>query len=975
MQIVVAAERFVSFERQSASICLTDSRDTIVYDTQDWLGVQMAVSNLRKDLQQVTGRSTAPIVVATVGKSQLAEQYKAQAKALKGKIEQYLLFTNGGQLVILGSDKRGTIYGVYELSRQIGVSPWHYWADVPAEQHDEIYVREGCYTDGEPKVRYRGIFINDEAPCTSTWVKNSFGRYSAGTEYYEKCFELLLRLKANFMWPAMWMWSFYADDPQNSRLADDMGIIMGTSHHEPMGRNHQEWIRHRDEYGKWNYAQNPKVLDQFFREGIERLKHTEDIVTIGMRGDGDAEMDGGNNMELMKRIIRNQRKIIADVTRKPAEKTPQVWALYKEVQEYYDQGLRLPDDVIYLLCDDNWGNLRRVPSAEERKHPGGWGLYYHVDYVGGPRNAKWLNVTPIQGMWEQLSVAYNAGIQKLWVLNVGDLKPMEYPIDLFLHTAWYGPEPEPLTHLGNFCQQTFGQASVCGQDVSAQVARLINLYSKYAGRVTPEMLDADTYNVETGEWHRVTGDFVTLEAEALRLLADIKPQYVDCYRQLVLFPIQAMANLYQLYEAVAMNHYFGEQNDPQANDWAEKARVAFCRDSLLCASFNRQIAGGKWDGMMMQKHIGYPTWNDEFLKDVLPPMVSVPEGVNGGYTFTSNQAVVSMEAEHYFSADGQWQVIKDMGRTLSGLKPQSQDASLTYRFSLKQVGSQTVQIHVILKSTLDLHTQGGMYYSLSVDGASPQRVNFNGNLNDLPQNRSAQFYPTVARRVVDSVVECPLDATEGPHTLTFTLHDQDMVVEKIVVDGGDYRPSYLFGTESYKSRSIPVIDPEESPVAKTAFVANNVMLDSLHYMQLWEDGPEFAILPYDDYYKLEADKYLSWQEAKQAEQDNVLGWRLPTGEECQALTLKCRSDWTSINGVYGRAYKSRDGYSDKTLFVPATGFMIQDQMNALEQAGFFWTHDAADAEHAYYFFIYSGDHHVFIDRNAYRYPVVLVIKK
>lgn len=969
-----AAEKFVTFECQTSSICLTGTQDTIFYDAQDWKGVHRAITNLRQDLKNVTGKEFAPIVVATVGKTKLAEKYKDQAKSLKGKTEQYLIFTDQNQLVILGSDKLGTIYGIYELSRQIGVSPWHYWADVPAEQHANIYIKEGCYTDGEPKVRYRGIFINDEAPCTSTWVKNTFGRYSAGTGYYEKCFDLLLRLKANFMWPAMWMWSFYADDPENSRLADEMGIIMGTSHHEPMGRNHQEWIRHRDEYGKWNYAQNPEVLDKFFREGVERLKNTEDIVTIGMRGDGDAEMDGGNNIELMKRIIKNQRKIIADVTKKPAEKTPQVWALYKEVQEYYDQGLRLPDDVIYLLCDDNWGNLRRVPSDEERKHPGGWGLYYHVDYVGGPRNLKWLNATPIQGMWEQLNVAYNSGIHKLWVLNVGDLKPMEYPIDLFLNAAWYGPQEKPLSHLYDFCQQTFGNASVSGNNVSAEVARLLNLYCKYAGRVTPEMLDADTYNVETGEWHQVTGDFMALEAEALRLLADIKPEYEDCYRELLLFPIQAVANLYQMYEAVAMNKYYGQQNDPQANLWAEKARVAFARDSLLCESFNRKIAAGKWDGMMTQKHIGYPTWNDEFLKDFLPALVSVPDNVLGGYTFASQQAAVSMEAEHYYSAQGQWQVIDDLGRTLSGLKPQSQDASLTYRFSMKNTKSNQVKVHVILKSTLDLHTQGGMYYSLAMDDAAPVKVNFNGKLNDLPQNRSSQFYPTVARRVVDSEVECPLASDKETHTVTITLHDPDMVIEKIVVDGGDYQPSYLFGTETYKSRSLPAV-AEEKAADQKASVADNKKPSDLEFIQLWKDGPEFAILPYENYYQLGADNYLTWEGAKQAEKNNRQGWRLPTGEECQALTLKCRADWTSVDGVYGRAYKSRDKYSDKTLFVPATGFMIQDQMNALGIAGFFWTHDAADAEHAYYFYIYTGDHHVFVDRNNYRYPVVLVVKE
>lgn len=798
---LMAAERFVVFKpTPDCKICLTGTTDTIVYDSQDWKGVQMAVANLRTDLKTVTGQEYAPIIAATVGKSPLAKRYPKQSRILKGKTEQFLIFTDQDKLVILGSDKRGTIYGIYEVSRQIGVSPWHYWADVPAEQHSEIYIKEGCYTDGEPKVRYRGIFINDEAPCTSTWIKNTFNRYAAGTEYYEKCFELLLRLKANFMWPAMWMWSFYADDPNNIKLADDMGIIMGTSHHEPMARNHQEWTRHREEYGAWNYKKNQKVIDKFFYEGIERVKDTEVVVTIGMRGDGDTEMEGGNNLSLMEDIIRNQRRIIAHVTGRPASNTPQVWALYKEVQEYYDMGLRVPDDVIYLLCDDNWGNLRRVPNASEKKHKGGWGLYYHVDYVGSPRNAKWLNVTPIQGMWEQLSLAYKYGIEKLWILNVGDLKPMEYPIDFFLHTAWFGPCEEPLTHLQEFCRQNFAAASMSGTDLSENITDIINKYSKYAGRVTPEMLDAHTYNLQTGEWQQVVGELVTLEVKALRLFEDIKPEYEDCFRQLVLFPVQALTNIYQMYYAVAMNHYYGGQNDPQANHWAEEARRAFQRDSMLCSHYNKKMSGGKWDGMMTQKHIGYKSWNDDFLKDTMPELISVSTTENGGYTFSSENAMVAIEAEHFYSASGQWSIIADMGRTLSGIKAQSKGASLEYRFKMAHCKKDKVTIHVILKSTLDIFNKGGMTYRISLDGNTPQTVNFNGNLNEKPENIISTFYPTVARRVVDSTVEMNWQADISTHTLIIEPCDPEIVIEKIVIDGGDYQPSYLFHTETYKCR-------------------------------------------------------------------------------------------------------------------------------------------------------------------------------
>jgi len=439
-----AAEPFVTFTPQADALPLKGA--TIGYSEQENEGVKIAIRNLQADFERVLGTvpstvpdaspsgSTSTILIGTLGKNKDIDRLKLAD--LKGKREKFIITTVGQQLVIAGSDRRGTIYGIYELSRQLGVSPWYWWADAPVAKHDEAYVIKGTYTDGEPAVEFRGIFLNDEAPCLTGWVKNTFGTDYGDHRFYEKVFELILRLKGNFLWPAMWGWAFYADDPENGKLADRMGVIMGTSHHEPMARNHQEYARHRQEWGAWNYQTNQTKLDQFFREGIERMKGTEDIVTIGMRGDGDEAMSETADTKLMDRIISNQRKIIKEVTGKAPEKTTQVWALYKEVQDYYDAGLRVPDDVMILISDDNWGDIRRVPTAAERSRKGGWGIYYHVDYVGAPRNTKWLNVTQTQQMFEQLSLAYDFGIQRMWILNVGDLKPMEYPITLFMDMAW-----------------------------------------------------------------------------------------------------------------------------------------------------------------------------------------------------------------------------------------------------------------------------------------------------------------------------------------------------------------------------------------------------------------------------------------------------------------------------------------------------------------------------------------------------------
>ena len=800
-----AADAFITFQPAQGTLQLRDV--SISYADGEHSCVQIAVANLQCDFELVTGvkpqrgGNDAGILIGTIGSNPQIDQWVKQGllKDLKGKTEKYIIKTIGKQLMIAGSDKRGTVDGIYELSRQIGVSPWYYWADVPVVKHPELYVKEGEYTDGEPAVRYRGLFLNDEAPCLTTWVKNTFGINYGGHQFYEKVFELILRLKGNYLWPAMWGWAFYADDPENLKTADKMGVMMGTSHHEPMARNHQEYARDRKGWGAWNYSTNKENLDRFFREGIERMKGTDDIVTIGMRGDGDEAMGNGTDTKLLETIIDNQRRIIKEVTKRPAKETPQIWALYKEVQDYYDAGLRVPDDVTVLLCDDNWGNVRRLPTAEEQKRKGGWGLYYHVDYVGAPRNTKWINVTPIQNMWEQLQLAYNGGIQKLWILNVGDLKPMEYPIQLFMDMAWNPNKYKVdnlLCHTYAFCAESFGEDQAC------EASQILNLVSKYNGRITSEMLDASAYT--TDEFAQVVGEYQALEARALRQFITLKPEARDAYRQIILFPVQAMGAVYEMYYAQAMNLKLAALGDPEANCWAERCRQAFKRDSLLNLQYNKEIAGGKWDGMMIQKHISYRTWNDNYPADVVPMLKKVEMPAQGP-TFSPADGYISIEAEHTYSREdasqAHWTVIPFMGRTKSGiaLMPYTQKtdaATLTYRF--KADGAKTAKVHVVTKSTLDFLDKGGLVYDVAIDGGKPASINFNSNLNEKPENIYSIYYPTIALRVVEKEVELPI--AEGDiHTLTIHPQDPGIVFEKIVIDLGGYQKQFLFGKESPKS--------------------------------------------------------------------------------------------------------------------------------------------------------------------------------
>ena len=827
---VLSADRFTLVE---------DGRPNPIFvSSGENTAILRAANNLVEDFERVTGvkpamsengKAERAIIIGSLDSPLVKEMIlngKFSDEELKGCIEKYLIRTISNPvegvdeaLVIVGSDRRGTVYGIYEISEQIGVSPWYDWMDVPVKKQQNLSIARGSYTAGEPAVRYRGIFLNDEAPCLTGWVKNTYGTDYGDHRFYERMFELILRLRGNFMWPAMWSWAFYADDPINSKTADEMGIIMGTSHHEPMARNHQEWARKRGEYGAWDYGTNKKVLDRFFREGIERAKDTEDLITIGMRGDGDAAMGGKEGhddeyvpdykylIDMMQKIFDNQRKIIKNVTGKPASERPQVWALYKEVQTLYEKGLRVPDDVTILLSDDNWGDVRKLPNAEERKRAGGWGMYYHVDYVGAPRNTKWLNITPVQNLWEQMQLTYEYGVDRLWVLNVGDMKPMEYPITLFLDMAW---NPERFSaenlkeHTVDFCRQQFGE------DQAVEAARIFNLYSKYAGRVTPEMLDRNTYNLETGEWKQVSDEFIKLEAEAMRQYMTLPEDTKDAYFQLILFPVQALANLYEMYYAQAMNNALYKANDPAANMWADKVEACFARDKFLTNQYNNEMADGKWKNMMIQKHIGYRGWNDNFPEDTLPMIFRVEndEQLPSGYTFASGDGCVVIEAPHIYSkqnsAEGEWKLIPDMGRTLGGVALFPYDvpvdgAKLTYRMTIPS-DVKKVTVHIATKSTLAFHDAEGHSYRVGFKGAPSVDRCFNDKLNENPENIYSIYYPTVAGRVAVEKIELDLPAGVSEYELEIQPLDPGIVFEKIVVDFGGYQKSYLMGNESSYTR-------------------------------------------------------------------------------------------------------------------------------------------------------------------------------
>ena len=565
--VITAAQmsNFISENKNLNNFVLFESGKSapLLISSRDFPGVRRIAGHLQSDINMVTGvrpaievddipESNELVLIGTPGESPLIDELVREKKLdisdIDNKWEASLItvvenpFQGVGRaLVVTGSDKRGTIYAIYELSRQIGVSPWYWWADVPVQKRSHIYISPGPHITSSPLIKYRGIFINDEAPALSGWAYEKFGGFNHN--FYEHVFELILRLKGNFLWPAMWGRMFYVDDPVNPKLADEYGIVVSTSHHEPMMRAHAEWAKFGE--GPWNYATNEQILRHFWGEGVERMGKNESIITLAMRGDGDEPMSEESNIALLEKIVRDQREIIGRVTGKNVVEVPQVWALYKEVQEYYDRGMRVPDDVTVLLCDDNWGNIRKLPQRNEKPRTGGYGIYYHFDYVGGPRNYKWLNTTQISRVWEQMHLAWEYGADRIWVVNVGDIKPMEFPTSFFLEYAW-DPAAWPAGSLPEFtrkwAQQQFGPL------YAPEIAYILEQYTRFNSRRKPELLAPDTYSlINYREAETIVNAYRDLEMKARNIYQKLPAEYQDAFYQLVLHPVEACANLNDLY--------------------------------------------------------------------------------------------------------------------------------------------------------------------------------------------------------------------------------------------------------------------------------------------------------------------------------------------------------------------------------------------------------------------------------------------
>ncbi|MBN2369402.1 MAG: glycosyl hydrolase 115 family protein [Vicinamibacteria bacterium] len=960
--LAIGQDRYVESVPSQGGFPIVQGSDAVnlYVDSEDWPGVLRAVKDLQADIVRVTGREPEilhdvdrlgrhGIIVGAIGKSRMIDALvkagKIDTSTIAEKWESFFIETVTDPLpgvtqglVIAGSDKRGTIYGIYDLSEQIGVSPWYWWADVPARHQDALFVRSGRYQQGEPSVKYRGIFLNDEAPSLTGWVGEKFGMIppradppmpdgvaNYGSEFYARIFELILRVKGNYLWPAMWNNAFNEDDPDNARLADEFGIVMGTTHQEPMLRAQKEWDRrYLETLGRWNYFKHPDILQSFWREGIRRNKNFESIITLGLRGANDTPMipDGTveQSMALLEEIVAVQRKMIAEELDPDVTRVPQLWCLYKEVLEFYKKGLRVPDDVTLLWPDDNWGNIRRLPTEAERRRAGGAGIYYHFDYVGGPRNYKWINTNPIPKIWEQMTLAKKYGADRIWIVNVGHFKGLEFPIEYFMHLAWNtslwtNRNIDEYTRL--WTKREFGAAH------AENAADIVSRCSKYNGRRKPELLEPTTYSlVDYHEADRVVADFNAIAARAEEIHAKLPPAMRDAFYQLVLFPARACAQVTELYVAAGMNALYAQHGRASANDQADRVERLFKADADLMDYFNHTLAGGRWNHFMDQVHIGYTIWQDP-PQNIMPKVtrLNVPEAAALGvalegstsawpgapddpalpvfdvfnrqrrfidvfnrgkapldYTvvasepwitlsavqgtidkeervwvtvdwdkaprgsaygfvtiarvgfesirvkiesfnpievsrdsldgFVESEGYIAIEAEHFTrnvpAGPVRWEKIDDYGRTLSAMSimpvtapsvtPPQGSPCLEYKMYVFNTG--TVKVLSIVAPTLNFAPGRGLRYAVSFDDQPVQIIDIvDKEFSAGDGNREWEESVKDAARIVKSTHTL---SAAGYHTLKIWMVDPAVVVQKIMIDLGGLKASYLGPPESYR---------------------------------------------------------------------------------------------------------------------------------------------------------------------------------
>jgi hypothetical protein len=809
----------------------------IAVSPDDFKVVQIAAADLAADVERVTGKkptvSDTPnddvaVIIGTLDKSLLIDAVvnngKVDVSKIRGKWESYIIATVEGPspnvrsaLVIIGSDRRGTAFGVYEVSQMIGVSPWYWWADATPERKTSLIFSRGTIVSREPSVKYRGIFINDEDWGLQPWAAKTFEPETGdiGPKTYAKVFALLLRLKANTLWPAMHeVTRPFNSIPENRKVADDYAIVMGSSHAEPMLRNNVgEWKADTNAY---NFVTNPTAVTDYWDQRVRENGKFENIYTIGMRGIHDSPILGtksqAERIPLLEKIFSVQRGLLAKHVRPDVEKVPQIFIPYKEVLADYRAGLKVPDDVTIVFPDDNFGYIRQFPSAKEQGRKGGFGVYYHISYLGRPLSYLWLNTTPPSLIWQEMNKAYENGMRQLWIVNVGDIKPGEIGMEFFLQMA-YDADRWTIENQHGFLREW--AAREFGNEKSGEVAEILDEYFRLGFQRRPEHLQwylptepPRSSDLTFWEISNRLSAYDRLTKRVAAIYALIPAAKKDAFYQLVVYPVRsaALANERFFTAELAQNP---TKSPFEVTDWAKRSIAA---DKAIVAEttyFNETLSGGKWRGIMSpEMNPGqWPSMRSTPPKidlgkiitggdiSYLPPAYH-PE-IKGGSVFREIQGVISIEAENFLGsttvAHSWWRVIKGLGKTGDSVSvfpararsfaPKIAAPTLEYQIDVGKDGEFEARFYLI--PTRSLVPGGALRIAFSIDNGHPQTL-----VVDKETEVSSRKW---AQNILDetTIGTAKIKLTSGRHTLRIIAVDTGVVLDKIVLASVALPKSYF----------------------------------------------------------------------------------------------------------------------------------------------------------------------------------------
>ncbi len=824
---------------------------TIVVDEQDWKGVIRAANDLSDDVRKVCNTATPiansqklkanSILIGTIGKSRLIDklikQKKLDVSKVKGQWESFVIDVVDGNLIVAGSDKRGTIYGIYEISQRIGVSPWYWWADVPVKHQDELYWTAGRFVSHEPTVKYRGIFINDEDWGLKPWASKNYEKElgDIGPKTYARICELLLRLKANMLAPAMHSCTgaFYSH-PESKVVCDSFGIIITTSHCEPLLLNNaakSEWDSKCD--GEWNYKTNPKTIWKKWDDRLTEAAQYENIYTVAMRGVHDEGLKGNLPMKervpLIEQVINDQRdllvkhKVYSPLTSHLSpftpEKIPQIFVPYKETMDIYENGLQVPDDITLVWVDDNYGYMKRVSNPEEQQRKGRAGIYYHLSYLGAPHDYLWLNTTPPVLMYEELRKAYDMGADRYWLLNVGDIKPMELGMQTFFDMAWninaFNFE-NVRTHQAEFLNHLFGHQIF---HFSSLISHLLDDYYRLAWSRKPEFMGWEYQwddKAHTGlkstefsfkhysEAQGRLADYQRISNEVERISDELKVKSEDwsaAWFELIQFSVQGAYQMNRKFLMSQLNQELAaEGRQAEANWAARQMEEAYDSINVLNHRYNK-LLNSKWDGMMALSTSFTPT-----CQYYQKPAVTYFEGAGEmPVDLTPRQANIEgcyvISLEKYTDKSNNSQLVSGLGYDGKVVQLGNPTSSIiachtqAFRSENHQISSITYTFPAVTRDSIEVIVYTVPFWPIYAGKSNAVSISVDGGVSQVFENKFLEYSRTWKDQVMRNGAVCHLhfhvDASKPSHIIRFQTLDPGQMLQRIIIDWGGLKPTYV----------------------------------------------------------------------------------------------------------------------------------------------------------------------------------------